>query len=88
MLKHLGKFLFIPVMMPGRTSSVAAICGYPVGLNMNYHGIMESLIWVGRDFEARLVPTSAVDEDTFHYPRLLQALSNLAFIPFKLKVER
>ncbi|XP_048156147.1 interleukin-15 receptor subunit alpha isoform X2 [Corvus hawaiiensis] len=46
----------------------------PLGRISQDHG----MIWVGKEFKDRLIPCPAMGRDTFHYPRLLQASSNLA----------
>ncbi|XP_041907801.1 interleukin-15 receptor subunit alpha isoform X3 [Corvus kubaryi] len=46
----------------------------PLGRISQDHG----MIWVGKEFKDRLIPCPAMGRDTFHYPSLLQASSNLA----------
>lgn len=37
------------------------------------------MVVVGKDLKAHFVPPTAMGRDTFHYPSLLPALSNLAW---------
>lgn len=40
-----------------------------------------TMVWVRRDIKAPLIPPPAIDQDTFHYPRLLWAPSRLGLFP-------
>lgn len=51
---------------------------YPAPLG-EWRPQIPKMVQVGRDLKAHLIAPSAMGRDMFHYPRVLQALSNLAF---------
>lgn len=54
--------------------------GFQLGLLLqNCHQISQNprMVWVGRDLKAYLITLPATGRNSFHYPRMLQAPSNL-----------